>query len=237
MQRFNIVVPAVLFLITTLMSGISYSETAPVDMKMQIDKLNESIQKIQINNKSDMDEYLNKYKKLIELEADKKVIDKAEEKEKASVKEFAGFNWGVGLAYTYINKGPSIDEAEMVDGKVRIKKEHNRAAALMLETHYFVNLGKFQDSEIGLGPFAAIRVIDTEGKDVKAYGVGIMAGFKRQQESKSSWNIGIGYYVDTSVKQLGSGITEGEALPGTEKEIRYKQVDSGGFMFMLSATL
>jgi hypothetical protein len=35
-----------------------------------------------------------------------------------------------------------------------------------------------------------------------------MLGLKREGETKASWNIGVGYIVNTDVKVLGDGIEE-----------------------------
>lgn len=206
----------------------------------RVQQLETEIKALDLKKPADLSTFVLKSTELMNLQAEAKAKVKAEEekakKEEQTAKEFAGFNWGLGLAYTYIKDGPSIDEAKLIDGRVRILKEHKRSAALMFESHYFIDLGKHFGTITGVGPYAAIRLLDTEGKEISAYGVGLMAGFKRQEEAKSSWNIGAGYFVDTRVRRLGSGISEGEPLPGTETEIRYKDVDSGGFMFMFSAT-
>lgn len=158
-------------------------------------------------------------------------------------KKFYGFNWGLGLAFTYLANNMSIDDAKLVDGVVRVSKEHKRTEAVMFETHYLARINDsyiaklFTGTTIGLGPFAAIRVTDSEGKNVNAYGAGLMLGFKNSLDSKNSFNVGFGYFVDKKVKQLGSGITEGQTLPGTETEIRFKETDSGGVMLMFSATV
>lgn len=149
-------------------------------------------------------------------------------------RKFAGLNWGLGLAFMSIS-GKSIDEAKVIDNAVRVTKEHKRSAALLLETHYFLQEKKW-GADVGWGPFAAIRLADTEGAEVGAFGIGIMMGFKDGPNDGGSWNIGLGYFVDTEVNQLGSGIVEGNALPGTETSIRYKEVDESGWLIMLSST-
>lgn len=211
-------------------------EAGAEPLASRVQQLETEIKALDLKKPADLSAFVLKSIELTNLQAKVQAEKEKVEKEKQTEKEFAGFNWGLGLAYTYIKDGPSIDEAKLIDGRVRILKEHKRSAALMFESHYFLNIGKYFDTITGVGPYAAIRLLDTEGKEISAYGVGLMAGFKRQEEAKSSWNIGAGYFVDTRVRRLGSGISEGEPLPGTETEIRYKDVDSGGFMFMFSAT-
>ena len=181
---------------------------------------------------------LKKYKACIKSEQEKMKI----EKEKADVKKFVGFNWGVALAFMSLNGKSSITDAKVIDGVVRINKEQSRSVALMLETHYLVHMPTWKvqnETEVGIGPFVAIRVADINGvnntaSNINAYGVGLMLGFTEQQ--LRSWNIGAGYFVDTQVKALGSGLAEGQPLPGTETAIRFKETDSNGWMFLISGT-
>lgn len=217
-----------LFIFSFIMFSLitnTYGDDKVKSMQLNIDSLSD---KLNTGTASQQD-----IKQLIDYQ----IVIKDLKKEKEATEKFIGLNWGVGLAYTYIQGKASIDEAEVIDGVIRIKREHKRSAALMLESHYFLEKDiKKYNTTMGIGPFAAVNVIDTEGKAPRAYGLGLMAGFKRQPDLKDSWNIGVGYFVDTRVKRLGSGLSEGQALPGTETEIRYKETDSGGFMFMLSAT-
>ena len=150
-------------------------------------------------------------------------------------KKFAGINWGVGLAFLGIN-GQSIDEAKLIDNVVRITKEHSKSAALMLETHYFMQDKDKWGANIGHGPFATIRLAGSEGEKIGAFGLGWMIGFKDGPVDGGSWNVGFGFFVDTEVQELGSGISEGQALPGSETAIRFKEVDKSGWVIMLSST-
>lgn len=177
-------------------------------------------------------ELLSQYKACLKSEQDKEGINK----------KISGLNWGVALAFMSLNGKSSITDATVIDGVVRINKEHSRSVALMLETHYLVRMPKWKiqdETEVGIGPFVAIRVADVNGvnntaSNVSAYGTGLMLGFSQQR--LSSWNIGVGYFVDTQVKALGSGLAEGQPLPGTETAVRFKETDSNGWMFLISGT-
>ena len=94
----------------------------------------------------------NSYKEALKKEEEEK-------KEKEANIDFAGFNWGIGLALTSI-ANESINEAKAVNGKVRVTKSHEKNIGLMFETHHFITPWKEHDN-IGIGPFAAIGVKDT----------------------------------------------------------------------------
>lgn len=142
--------------------------------------------------------------------------------------KFAGINFGVGMALTFKHGKDRIDNASIEGGVVRVNKEHNRQPKLMLETHYF-----FKPKEsIGIGPFLGIEPDSTGGNVIGSYALGVMLGLKREGETKSSWNIGVGYIVNTNVKVLGDGIEEGSPLPTGETNIRYKEVNQPGWLIM-----
>lgn len=157
------------------------------------------------------------------------------EKEKAANKQFFGLNYGVGLALTSVS-GTFVKEAKVIDGVVRVTEELGSEAIAMLETHYFLKTHATPNMDFGHGPFAAITAIDKEGDKIGAFGAGWMFGFKDSNTDGGSWNLGLGYYVDTQAKKLGSGVVEGQALPGTETKIRFREVDATGWMIMLSST-
>lgn len=150
---------------------------------------------------------------------------------------FAGFNWSLGVALTHLTGKKAVEEAQVVGGVVRVTKDYSEAVALMFETHYFFKMRTdSRQQTTGNGPFVAIRLADTEGNTVDAFGVGWMWGARRSAPKITSFNIGAGYFVDTKVKRLGSGVVEGEPLPAGETEIRYRETDASGWMFMLSST-
>ncbi len=147
--------------------------------------------------------------------------------------QFAGINFGVGLALSFKYGEDRVDDASVEAGVVRVNKEHNRQAKIMLETHYFFPF-KIADHTIGLGPFLGVEPDSSGGSLIGAYALGGMVGFKRSGETKSSWNIGVAYCVNTNVKTLGDGIEEGQPLPNGESEIRYKEINQPGWLIMTS---
>ncbi len=158
-----------------------------------------------------------------------------------SYEKFLGINWGAGLALTQINGSPYIDSASIVDNKVVVDKSYNYNAGIMLESHFFwrekdLKTQTFGGKAMGHGPFIAIELLNKEQGDIGAFTVGYMFGFKNNIKEKNSWNLGIGFFVDTNVKVLGDGIVAGQPLPPNETEIRFKEVDRTGIMVMLSYT-
>ena len=136
-----------------------------------------------------------------------------------------------------------VEEAEIVEGVVRITKMTNHRPRVLLETHYFwqwkaekvpmeVEGGSqiIEVADIGIGPFAAIQ---TSGDEVlESIGMGLMVGFKR--DARSSFNVGGGLLLDPTVKTLGDGIRPNEPLPPGETVIRFKEEPRWGLLVLAS---
>jgi len=161
----------------------------------------------------------------------------------ATAVEFAGLKFGVGISITH-DVG-SIDRVTSAtldgNGIVRVTKEQNDIARIMLETHYFFKggnkvLGLWNAPAAGWawGPFIALQPGTND--IIEAIGGGIMIGFRQSTTSKDSFNIGLGMIVDPSVQVLGDGITENQPLPTGETEIRYKETSQGGILGLFSFT-
>jgi hypothetical protein len=58
-----------------------------------------------------------------------------------------------------------------------------------------------------------------------------MVGLRRK-EGLGSFNIGVGFVVDPSVKALQAGIEDGKSLPPGETQIRFKEKTQGGMLVM-----
>lgn len=157
------------------------------------------------------------------------------------VRQFAGLNFGVGLSLT-VDTGDHdrIDEAQIIDGLVRVDKESNARARIMLESHYFFTPGKaggnflrVNNGNWGVGPFVALQ----PGTDeiIEAIAAGIMIGFKRNgSTSGGSWNFGLGVVVDPNVQILGDGFIENSPPPGTETIVRFKEASQVGVLLITS---
>ena len=149
--------------------------------------------------------------------------------------QFAGMGFGVGLSLTIdIGEHNRINEAVLDEnGVVRVTSENNDVPRIMLESHYFFTP---KGDDFGIGPFVALQ----PGTDeiIEAIGMGIMMGFKRRssEDETSSWNIGLGAVVDPSVKILGDGIKENQALPSGETQVRFKETSQWGMLLVASFT-
>lgn len=156
----------------------------------------------------------------------KSETDERKEKQEKGIRDFAGLSFGVGIGLTTDREGgPEIENAEIVNGVVRVTEEQEDVPRIMLETHYFfipkrtflraVEVGKW-----GWGPFIGIQ--SGEEETIRALAAGLMIGFRKGEDAKNSWNFGVGRMFETNVKHLGSGIRENEPLPNGETAIRFR---------------
>lgn len=138
-------------------------------------------------------------------------------------KKFTSARFGAGLSLTSDLHGDSrVDEAELVDGIVRIKKDSDVRARVMLETHVFAKGFKYlpvieeDDDDADDGddePRISLRRAESEpevarvpmvglgpfvavqpGSEeiIDAVALGIMVGFRRTQSLKDSSSLNIG---------------------------------------------
>jgi len=109
-------------------------------------------------------------------------------------REFAGINFGVGVSLTVDTGNNDRVESASLDqaGIVRVSRDQNDIARIMLETHYFFQpKNKLFGIVDGHGPFVALQ----PGTDeiIEAIGLGWMVGFKRGEAgTNDSWNFGVG---------------------------------------------
>jgi hypothetical protein len=168
--------------------------------------------------------------------ANAKDIVKAAEKEDATQK-FGGIEFGVGISLTAdIGSQDRVVKGSVVNGIVRADQTDNSKARIMLESHYFftperrfLGLGS---KMWGVGPFVALRPGSDDIIDAIAFGG--MIGFRRAEDSTSSFNIGIGLVIDPNVQILGEGITLNKPLPEGEADIRFRQTSQKGILGMVS---
>ena len=173
---------------------------------------------------------------------DSEVPDTQQVQELAN-REFLGIRFGLGFGMTMDFGSARADEAELIDGIVRVTKRTNHRPRMLLETHYFwkarteartVTLGgttlTIDAAHIGWGPFMAIQTSDEEV--VEVFAGGLMVGLKKA--GQSSFNIGFGIALDPSAKALGDGIMPNEPLPQGETEIRFKEEPRWGPLVLVS---
>lgn len=161
----------------------------------------------------------------------------AEEQEKTEKKDtletkYAGFNWGAGLMFATTNEAV-IKDVSIEDGKISVNNESKNRAIAMLESHYFFVPGKKRI--FGHGPFVAVG-LGGEGSDpLSTYGAGYMVGFRKTDEA-SSWNIGLGYFMDSKSQILKKGLNDGDSTTVTDSSKLLRTVDSSGWMLMFSSS-
>lgn len=99
---------------------------------------------------------------------------KKEIKENSSETEFMGLNWGLGFGYSF-SDDEAIDDAEIVDGVVRVKSNKKDQPRVVLEFHkYLWCNNKAKDGTRGCGPFVAVAAT----QDDILSGVGVISIIK-----------------------------------------------------------
>lgn len=143
------------------------------------------------------------------------------------------YGLGVGIGFSWGRGEERVDDAEVVNGVVRVKRESTDKPRLFLEAHKFLWVNSTRS--IGAGPFVSIQ----SGADdaLSSWGLGAMFGFRddaAKGEHLTGWNLGLGYLWDADVKTLGDGVTADAPLPEGETEIRYKNSPAGSVFVVFS---
>lgn len=190
--------------------------------------------------------------------ADTKLAD--EKAAAASGKQnFSGVDFGIGLSMSYdLGNNDRVLDAAIVDGVVRVNRTENIRARVVLELHHFwtPRLSKAQYAadnaycadfkqgsreyencmsalaDFGVGPFVAFQ--PGSDKVIDAIGAGMMVGFRRGDDRKSSFNLGIGVFYDVDAQILGKGFVENQPPPGNETEVRFRRQSQSGLLFLSS---
>ena len=153
----------------------------------------------------------------------------ADPKGDADGRKFAGLKFGIGISLTVNGGEPSVESASVVNGIVRVDKERTSKARILLESHYFF---RKEAKSWGYGPF--IGVLPGSSQTIDALGGGLMVGFRRNENTSDSFNLGVGYMWDSSVRSLGDGIERNKPLPAGETAIRYRDTDGNGVVLIFS---
>jgi hypothetical protein len=189
--------------------------------------------------------------------------DKEEEKNEERLEDLLGGGLGIGLTITYNLNDDRVASAVLAGetGKevVRVTKDENIAARLLLEGHYLFTTNPFnqtmksdgqtfnaaasqrencrQDAascpSVAIGPFIGIQQTD-DGTSFDALAVGLAFGFRPTE--KAGLTIGVGAMFDTSVQVLGEGVTAGKPLPPGETTIRFKETGQVNPLISISLT-
>ncbi|WP_166040288.1 hypothetical protein [Sphingosinicella sp. YJ22] len=171
-----------------------------------------------------------------------------EEEGQPVTRPFGGINFGVGISFTLdLGSSDRVQEAQLVNGVVRVTDERNGIARIMLESHYLFTPGydptpnavqprngpfDTYAGQWGHGPFVALQ----PGQDdiIDAVGLGWMIGFRRSLTTTQSFNFGLGAVVDPNTKILGDDILPNQPLPPGETEIRFTNEMQTGLLFLTS---
>ena len=168
------------------------------------------------------------------------MLAEVEEKEDALVgeKDFIGLKWGIGVGYSH-GFDEIVDEAEIIDGVVRVKKDLTEQPRVIFEFHNYRwchRKGRSDGDDLpiktGCGPFAAVATRDD--KVVSGVAAGWMYGWKTGTGTDASgFSVGVGVILDSGGKVLGDGFKDGEAPPvgATEVLLKEKSVASGVIFF------
>lgn len=152
-------------------------------------------------------------------------------------------SFGIGLGYTNTVGRDRIESASVQNGTIRIDHEKNSIPRILLESHLLLTLNEWscffrkpgcEDTEQGkwgIGPFVALQSGDSE--IIKAVAAGVMIGYKYDNQSKRSFNLGIGASVEPNSKTLGDGLNANQALPAGDS-IRYQNRTLVGITILLS---
>jgi hypothetical protein len=140
-------------------------------------------------------------------------------------KDFIGVKWGVGVGVSYAFDDV-IDDAQVIDGVVRVKKDLTYQPRVILEFHKYLWCHKKRTDgspiETGCGPFAAVASRDD--KVVSGVALGFMYGWKTGTGAESSgFSVGLGLMLDAAAQELGKGFKDGQPPPADQPTIFTKE--------------
>jgi hypothetical protein len=159
---------------------------------------------------------------------------KNEEGENQSEIDFMGISWGIGFGYSF-SDDEAIDDAEIVDGIVRVKSNKKEQPRVLLEFHKYLWCNKGAKFGVrGCGPFVAVAA--TQDELLSGVGMGFMYGFKANPSDSEGFSIGIGAILDADVKDLADGFKENSAAPSGETAIRYKSESRWSALIFVTRT-
>jgi len=154
-------------------------------------------------------------------------------------------NFGIGLSVSAnLGKERSIEEAQLVNGTVRVTSERQVTPRLMLERHWYLSEGwdtKHEDGTLSntkfrQGFFVGVSLLGDK-KMMDAVSVGWLVGFKPNSNDKATHNLGLGIAVEPYSRVLGDGIEKNKPLPQGETSIRYKETNRTALIFFYTYTM
>lgn len=147
---------------------------------------------------------------------------KAMEAESNAAAEFMDLSWGVGFGFSF-SQDEVIDEADLVDGRIRSTKDSSDQPRALLEFHRYFWCNKKQTlSDRGCGPFLAVSA--TPDKALSGVGIGFIFGRRvKNPTDQQGFSIGIGAILDANVRSLADGFDKNHPLPPGESSIRFEE--------------
>jgi hypothetical protein len=161
-------------------------------------------------------------------------LAESSEQEARTANEFMGLSWGIGFGYSF-GEDEAIDDAEIVDGVVRVKSRKKDQPRAVLEFHryFWCNDGRKQ-LDRGCGLFVAVAASD---EDVLAgVGIGFMYGRKSSPDDTEGFSVGVGVILDGNVKDLADGFKENAPPPGTETAVRFEEKSRWSALIIVTRT-
>jgi len=191
------------------------------------------------------------------------VTEEATKTEQATA-DFLGLKWGLGIGVMGGFGGDrAVEKASIVNGVVRVEEEGDLRPQSFMEMHVFLDkkardwrgyqrgksasrmaaangLNRKNNGTLttpdppltGFGPFIALQSSDK--KVIDALSLGVMWGFRKDPQSPTSLNVGIGLSFDPSVQVLGGGLKDGQRTD--ETVMRFKKEGQFGWVLMASFT-
>jgi hypothetical protein len=152
---------------------------------------------------------------------------------------FNGFSWGLALVYSSQKGGLGDVQKEQGTNIVRVTRENASAARGAFEVHYFFgSQNPGQPVDWSWGPFVSLNTKPLENLDkgnvFSSLGVGLMLGIDvdpTTDGTRHSLNLGVGALVDTDVKELAPGVSNGVA---TAQDTLTVSKTKTGFMAILA---
>jgi len=159
-----------------------------------------------------------------------------------------GFHWGIGLLYSAsFGVGNVTLTKSGSNNIVKVTSENGAPARAAFELHYFIPPPspalKTSTIQWAWGPFISVNskpLSDVAASPaISSIGAGLMIGanaFVDDASAKSvshSVNLGIGWMVDTGVKELAPGVVDGHVTTLTQDQLTRTETKSG-FMALLS---
>jgi hypothetical protein len=159
----------------------------------------------------------------------------AQVKQKAdSEASFMGLNWGIGFGYSF-GRDEMIDDAEIVNGIVRVKSRKKEQPRVVLEFHkYFWCNNNYKSGASGCGPFVAVAA--SQDKVLSGVGMGFMYGLKAKASDMEGFSVGVGAILDGKVKDLADGFKENEAPPAGETQVRFEEKARWSYLLFVTRT-